>query len=64
MTADFWDLNIDRFSFTDEFPRKPRDVLCMKHIVPVPESTRDSLVNIFCPENSREHAKNYAANRD
>ena len=63
-TANFWDANIDRFPFTNEFERRRRDVLCIERIFPLPKPTRDSLVDLYCPENGREGAKSHAANKD
>lgn len=63
-TAEFWDANIDRFPFTDVFPRQRRDVLCIERILPLPKPTRDRLVDLYCFEKGRESAKENAANRD
>lgn len=63
-TNDFWDANLDRFPFTDEFKRQRRHVLCIERIFPLPKPTRDSLVDIYCPEHGRESAKSHAANKD
>ena len=63
-TAEFWDANIDRFPFTDMFPRQRRDILCTERIFPLPKPTRDRLVDLFCHEKGRESAKNNTANQD
>lgn len=54
----FWDENLDRFS------RRPRDVLCIERIFPLPKPTRDSLVELYCPEKGRQAAKEHSANKD
>lgn len=63
-TAEFWAENLDRFPFTSEFQRRRRDVLCIERIFPLPKPTRDSLVDLYCPEIGREAAKIHAANKD
>ena len=63
-TDEFWDANLDRFPFTDAFPRKRRDVLCIERIFPLPKPSRDRLIDLYCPEIGRQIAKKNAANRD
>lgn len=63
-TGDFWDANIDYFPWTQEFPRRPRDVLCIERIFHLPKPTRDGLIDLYCPQTGRETAKLFPANKD
>lgn len=63
-TDDFWNQNLDRFPWSNEFPCRPRDVLCVERIFPLPKPTRDGLIELYCPPNGREMAKAHPANKD
>ncbi|KAL8689393.1 MAG: hypothetical protein Q9218_004930 [Villophora microphyllina] len=63
-TSDFWNENLDRFAWSYQFERKPRDILCVERIFPLPKPTRDRLVDLYCPPAGREAAKKYQANKD
>lgn len=63
-TASFWDVNIDRFEYTDAFPAMRRDVICFERIFPLAKPIRESLIDHFWPENLRDSAKVYEANKD
>ncbi len=63
-TAGFWDNNLERFPFTDQFQRRPRDVMCVERILPLPKPTRERLIDLYCPEKHREAAKEYGPNKD
>lgn len=45
--SEFWSDNLDLFPSTQEFPRKPRQVLCMERIFPLPQPVRETLIDIF-----------------
>lgn len=62
-TSDFWDENLDKFPFTDTFPKKVRNALCMERVLPLPQPLRHHLIDRYCPRN-KEGAKLYAPNRD
>ncbi len=62
-TSNFWDENLDRFPFSDTFPRKTRDVLCMERVLPLQQPLRHHLIDKYCPRD-QEAAKSYAPNRD
>jgi hypothetical protein len=59
----FWAENVDRFPWTDRYPRRPRHIMCMERIFPVPKATRKLLIDRYCPEERRDYAKVVAANK-
>ncbi|WQF89161.1 hypothetical protein CDEST_14175 [Colletotrichum destructivum] len=63
-TQTFWDLNLDFFPKTREFPRKPRHALCMERIFPLPRPVRHALIEKYCPPQAREKMKSDVANKD
>lgn len=63
-TAGFWNDELDRFALTDQFQRRPRDVMCVERILPLPKPTRERLIDLYCPEKHREAAKSYGPNED
>ena len=63
-TTAFWDSNLDRFEFPDQFPRRARDVMCVERVLPLPKPTRERLIDLYCPEKHREAAKKYGPNKD
>ena len=63
-TTAFWDSNLDRFEFTDQFLRQARDVMCVERVLPLPKPTRERLIDLYCPEKHREAAKKYGPNKD
>lgn len=63
-TTAFWDFNLDRFAFTDQFQRRPRDVMCVERVLPLPKPTRERLIDLYCPEKHREATKKYEPNKD
>jgi hypothetical protein len=63
-SSEFWPENIDLFPDEPTFPRKPREVLCMERVFPLPEPIRSSLIEAFCPPHNTEKAKNDPANKD
>ncbi|CAI6293441.1 unnamed protein product [Periconia digitata] len=62
-TAEFWDANLDKFPFTEQFPKKTRDTLCMERVLPLPQPLRNHLIDRYCPRD-KESAKLYLPNRD
>ncbi|GKT51413.1 uncharacterized protein ColSpa_11594 [Colletotrichum spaethianum] len=63
-TQAFWDLNLALFPETKEFSRKPRHVLCMERIFPLPRPMRHALIEKYCPPHGREKMKSDAVNKD
>ncbi|KAI1304360.1 hypothetical protein F5Y03DRAFT_406973 [Xylaria venustula] len=63
-TAAFWEEFLDRFPFTEQFPRKERAVFCMERIFPLPLPIRNSLVDIFVPLEYRDAVRGSPANKD
>lgn len=62
-TSRFWDENLAKFPFTDTFPKKARDALCMERILPLPQPLRHHLIDRYCPRD-KEGANLYVPNRD
>ncbi|KAJ5278695.1 zinc finger protein-domain-containing protein [Penicillium angulare] len=44
----FWDDNLYLFPDESTFPRRPRDILCMERILPLPEKIRLALIDAYC----------------
>jgi len=63
-TRAFWDEHLDRFPETPEFPRKPRHVLCMERIFPLPRPVRHALIDKYCPPKGQDLMKANEANKD
>ncbi|KAI4113708.1 MAG: hypothetical protein LQ345_005369 [Seirophora villosa] len=63
-SSGFWDMNLQRFPFTRQFPSRRRDVLAMERIFPLPKPTREQLINMYCPSEHQADAKSIAANKD
>lgn len=62
-TSEFWNENVNKFPFTDAFPKKTSDALCMERVMPLPQPLRHHLIDRYCPRD-KEGAKLYAPNRD
>ncbi|KAF2184861.1 hypothetical protein K469DRAFT_578637, partial [Zopfia rhizophila CBS 207.26] len=62
-TSKFWDENLDKFPFTNTFPKKARDALCMERVLPLPQPLCHHLIDRYCPRD-KEGAKLHALNRD
>ena len=62
-TSKFWDENLYNFPFTDTFPKKARDALCMERVLPLPQPLRHYLIDRYFPRD-KEGAKLHAPNRD
>lgn len=62
-TSEFWDSNLDKFPFTETFPKKTRSVFCMERVPPIPQRFRHHLIDKYCP-GDKESAKSYAPNQD
>ncbi|OAA73480.1 hypothetical protein ISF_00381 [Cordyceps fumosorosea ARSEF 2679] len=45
----FWYENLHRFPNTEQFPRQPRNILCLERIFPLPKPTREALIDKYCP---------------
>lgn len=63
-TSEFWHHNLALFPDSPTFPRQPREVLCMERIFPLPEPIRDTLIDVFCPPQNVNAAKDDPANKD
>ncbi|KAL2787102.1 hypothetical protein BJX66DRAFT_341572 [Aspergillus keveii] len=63
-TSEFWASNLELFPETSTFPRMPREVFCMERILPLPAPIRESLIDLFCPDNKKHLAKVDRANKD
>ncbi|PYH77079.1 hypothetical protein BO82DRAFT_250300, partial [Aspergillus uvarum CBS 121591] len=46
------------------FSRRPRNVLCMERILPLPQAVRDALIDLFGDPTSMMAAKNDPSNAD
>lgn len=60
----FWDDNLSLFPDEATFPRRPREVLCMERIFPLPEKIRHAIIDVFCSPFNADKAKRMAANKD
>lgn len=60
----FWDDNLELFPDTSTFPRRPREVLCMERVFPLPEPIRHALIETFCNPTHTTAAKTNPANKD
>ncbi|CRL27615.1 Protein of unknown function DUF3669, zinc finger protein [Penicillium camemberti] len=60
----FWEENLDLFPDESTFPRRPREVLCMERIFPLPEKIRHALIDSFCNPAIASKAKTDPANKD
>ncbi|RAH81298.1 hypothetical protein BO86DRAFT_274366, partial [Aspergillus japonicus CBS 114.51] len=63
-TSDFWRTNLELFPDDPKFSRRPRNVLCMERILPLPRAARDALIDLFCDPTSIPAAKNDRSNAD
>lgn len=64
-TNAFWTENLNRFPDSAQFPRRPRDTLCLERIFPLPKPIRDILINLYCGTGSpREESMKAAARAD
>ncbi|KGO77594.1 Protein of unknown function DUF3669, zinc finger protein [Penicillium italicum] len=63
-TSMFWEENLDLFPDESTFPRRPREVLCMERIFPLPEKIRHALIDAFCNPANASKAKTDPANKD
>jgi hypothetical protein len=43
----FWDDNLDLFPDESTFPRRPRDILSLERVLPLPEKIRHALIDAF-----------------
>ncbi|KAI9036041.1 zinc finger protein [Aspergillus affinis] len=62
--SEFWPENLHLFPDDPTFPRRPREILCMERIFPLPQSVRDALIDLFCNPNHAAAAKSAPANKD
>ncbi|RAK82036.1 zinc finger protein [Aspergillus fijiensis CBS 313.89] len=62
--ADFWPENLHLFPDDPTFPRRPREILCMERIFPLPQPIRHALIDLFCNPNHINAAKSSSANKD
>lgn len=60
----FWKENLDLFPNESTFPRRPREVLCMERVFPLPEKIRHALVDVFCNPAIAAQAKSEPKNKD
>ncbi|RAH64703.1 zinc finger protein [Aspergillus aculeatinus CBS 121060] len=56
--------NLHLFPDDSTFPRRPREILCMERIFPLPQPIRHALIDLFCNPNHINAAKNSSANKD
>lgn len=63
-SSDFWPPNLELFPDLPTFPRKPRDIMCMDRIYPLPAPIRELLIDLFCPSERSQMAKADPANKD
>ena len=47
-TSGFWDENLTKFPFTDAFPEKARNALCMERVLPLSRPLRHLLIDRYC----------------
>lgn len=59
-----WEENLDLFPDESTFPRRPREVLCMERIFPLPEKIRHALIDSFCNPAIPSKAKTDPANKE
>ncbi|RAL17411.1 zinc finger protein [Aspergillus homomorphus CBS 101889] len=62
--SDFWSDNLSLFPDDPTFPRRPREILCMERIFPLPQPIRDALIDLFCNPNHVTAAKSSTSNKD
>jgi hypothetical protein len=62
--SEFWKDNLHLFPNDPTFPRKPREILRMERIFPLPEPIRQALIDLFCNPNNVIQAKNDPSNKD
>ena len=60
----FWDDNLEFFPDDPTFPRRPREILCMERVFPLPEPVRHALIDMFCNPTNSTAAKAHPANKD
>ena len=60
----FWDDNLEFFPNDPTFPRRPREILCMERVFPLPEPVRHALIDMFCNPTNSTAAKAHPANKD
>ncbi|KAJ5180686.1 hypothetical protein N7492_003896 [Penicillium capsulatum] len=63
-SSTFWEENLDLFPDESTFPRRPREVLCMERVFPLPEKIRHALIDVFCSPVNSSKAKATPANKD
>lgn len=63
-TDKFWNESLDRFPWTEQFPKMRREAVCMQRILPLPKPIRDHLVDRYCLVGDKEAAKSYPPNKD
>ncbi|KAM0284413.1 hypothetical protein ACHAQH_001989 [Verticillium albo-atrum] len=63
-TRAFWDEHIERFPHAPEIPRKPREIMCMEPIFPLPQPARHALIEKFCVERQQSKLKNSRPDKD
>ncbi|KAK8144450.1 hypothetical protein G3M48_005782 [Beauveria asiatica] len=63
-TDAFWADNLHRFPDTDQFPRRPRNILCMERIFPLPKPIREALIDKYCPARIKDQIASNEANKD
>lgn len=51
-TSQFWQQNTSLFPDSPTFPRRPRKVLCMERIFPLPEPIRHAIIDVYCATNN------------
>lgn len=62
--SSFWNESLDLFPNESTFPRRPREVLCMERVFPLPEIIRHALIDVFCNLANAERAKAEPKNKD
>ncbi len=63
-TEAFWTENLHRFPDTEQFPRRPRTILCMERIFPLPKPIREALIDKYCPPRIKDQISSNEANKD
>nr|AOC84394.1 OxaJ [Penicillium oxalicum] len=62
--SSFWDENLELFPDQPTFPRRPREIMCMERVFPLPEVVRNCLIDLFCNPAIALEAKREPKNTD